>query len=209
MPGSQSSETSIANLALVRLGADRLNDIETDTSELAGKVRAVFDFLRDETLRSHTWNFAIDRRNFNQLTTTPLYGFGNEFQVPGDVLRILAPSTNPDSSLQGNYKIEGDKVLTDDTTFQARCIIRVEDTTKWDAAFVEVFAARLSAELAYSITNNRALAADLFNLYLSKLRAVKGYDAQEDTPEQITADEWIDARSAGTFVPSFAPLPGP
>lgn len=202
MPGSISSETAIANLALTRLGADRITDLDTEQTEDAAKIKAVFDFLRDEVLRSHSWNFAIDRINFNKLATTPEFGFNNQFQIPGNVLRILPPSTGQGSFNPGEYKIEGDKVLTNDVTFKSRCVVRIEDTTKWDAAFVELFAARLQAELAYAIVNNRALAADLFNLYLAKLRAVKAYDAMEDTPDPVNANLWIDSRRAGTFAPA-------
>jgi len=199
MPGSISNETSIANLALTRLGADRITNIDTELTENASKIRAVFDFLRDEVLRSHPWNFAVSRVNFNKLTTTPLYGFANQFQIPGNVLRILPRGTGSDSNLASAYKVEGDKVLTDDSTFQAKCILRIEDTTKWDSAFVEIFATRLQAELAYAIINSRTVAADLFNLYLQKLRAAKAFDAMEDTPDEMTADAWLAARSSGSL----------
>ncbi len=202
MPGSQSNETSIANLCLTRLGADRITNIDTEQTENASKIRAVFDFLRDEVLRSHPWNFAVQRVNFNKLTSTPIYGFLAEFQIPGNVLRILPPGTGHDGNLASAYKIEGDKVLTNDSTFKAKCILRIEDTTKWDAAFVEIFATRLQAELAYAIVNSRTLAKDLFELYISKLRAAKAFDAMEDTPDQMTADQWIHSRSSGTFAPS-------
>lgn len=202
MPGSISNETAIANLALTRLGADRITDIDNEQTENANKIRAVFDFLRDETLRAHPWNFATKRKNFNKLTTTPLYGFLNEFQIPGDVLRILPVGTGSDSSQATEYKVEGDKVLSNDSTFQCKCILRIEDTTKWDASFVEVFATRLQAELAYAIVNNRGLASDLFTLYLSKLRTIKGIESTEDTNDELTSDLWINARAAGTFAPN-------
>jgi hypothetical protein len=202
MPGSQSDPTSIANLALTRLGAARITNIDTEQSENAAKMRAIFNYLRDDTLRAHPWNFAVKRKNFNKTTNTPLFGFLNEFQIPGDVLRILPPGTDVDSSFASQYKIEGDKVLSNDSTFKAKCIIRVEDTTLWDSAFVEVFASRLEAELCYSITNSRLLATDLFTLYLSKLKAVKGIDATEDTPDPLTSDLWINSRISGTFAPN-------
>jgi hypothetical protein len=202
MPGSISSETAIANLALTRLGASRITNIDTEQSENAAKMRAVFDFLRDEVLRSHPWSFATQRVNFNQTTNTPLYGFASEYQIPGDVLRVLPPSTGGGGSRQCEYKIEGDKILTDDSTFQARCILRIEDTTQWDSVFVDAFATRLQAELAYAIVNNRALAGDLFNLYLAKIRSAKAYNAMEDTPDPLTADLWLTERTAGSFAPN-------
>ena len=199
---SISNETAIANLALTRLGAARISNIDTEESENAAKVRAIFDLTRDDLLRSHTWNFAILRVNFNKLTTTPLFGFSAEYKIPGNVLRILPPSTGNNSNLTSEYKIEGDKVLSDDATFQARCIVRIEDTTKWDASFVDLFALRLQAELAYAIVNNRALAADLFNIFELKLRIVKATDAMEDTPDRVTATQWLLSRSAGSFAPN-------
>jgi hypothetical protein len=199
---SISNETAIANLALTRLGAARITNIDTEQSENAAKIRAVFNLTRDDLLRSHTWNFAILRVNFNKLASTPLYGFAAQYKIPGNVLRILPPSTNSDSNFASQYKIEGDKVLTDDGTFQARCIVRIEDTTKWDASFVDLFGLLLQAELAYAIVNNRALAADLFNIFNAKLRSVKAIDAMEDTPDRVTARQWIESRSAGSFAPS-------
>ena len=48
----------IANLALVRIGAERITSL-TDGSRNANEINAVFTLIRDEVLRSHPWNFAI------------------------------------------------------------------------------------------------------------------------------------------------------
>ncbi len=193
---SLASEVSVANLALTDLGADRIIDL-TEDSENARKVNAVFALLRDAELRSHPWNFAIQRRNFNKTVNTPEFGFDSEFQIPGDVLRIL--------SAEGRETVdwvrEGDKILVNDTSFKARCIIRITDTTKWDEAFVTCFAARLSAELAYSIADSRPLAADKFKIYQLKKRIATGVDAQEGTPLELIADEWLQSRFGGNASP--------
>jgi len=193
---SLASEVSVANLALTDLGADRIISL-TEDSENARKVNAIFDLVRDAELRSHPWNFAIERRSFNQTINTPVYGFDSEFQIPGDVIRIL--------TVEGRGTItwvrEGDKILVDDSTFKARCIIRITDTTKWDEAFVICFAARLSAELAFSIVDSRSLANDKWEIYRGKKRLATGVDAQEGIPEEFLADEWLDSRSGGVVTP--------
>lgn len=193
---SLASEVSVANLALTDLGADRILALDED-SENARKVNAIFALTRDSVLRSHPWNFAIERRNFNKTTNTPEFEFESEFQIPGDVLRILSSeSRNAD-----DFVIEGDKVLINDDSFKCRCIVRVTDTTKWDTAFVTTFAARLSAELAYSITDSRTVAADKLAIFLAKFRQATGVDAQEGTPLELIADEWLDSRKGGVTTP--------
>ena len=94
-----------------------------------------------------------------------------------------------------------DKILVNDTSFKCRCIVRVEDPTKWDESFVTVFAARLAAELAYSITDSRTVAADKWELYRLKYRQATGVDAQEGTPLELLTDEWLDSRSGGVITP--------
>jgi hypothetical protein len=193
---SLASEVNVANLALTDLGADRIIAL-TEDSENARKVNAVFALLRDAELRSHPWNFATQRRNFNQTTNTPAFGFDNEFQIPSDVIRILtSENRNYDDWVR-----EGDKILINDTSFKARCIIRITDPVIWDEAFVAMFAARLTAELAYSITDSRTIAADKWSIYREKKRLTSGIDAQEGTPMEMLADEWLDSRRGGVTTP--------
>ena len=193
---SLASEVNVANLALTDLGADRIIALNED-SENARKVNAIFDLKRDSLLRLHPWNFAIQRRNFNKTTNTPEYGFDSEFQIPGDVIRILTS----ENRAVDEWVREGDKVLVDDTSFKARCIIRIEDPTKWDEMFVSTFAALLSAELAYSITDSRTVAKDRWDTFKEKLRQTTGVDAQVGTPSELFADEWIDSRLGGVITP--------
>ena len=193
---SLASEVNVANLALTDLGADRIISL-TEDSENARKVNAIFVLVRDSVLRSHPWNFAIARLNFNQTTNTPEFGFDSEFQIPGNVLRILTPETRE----VDDFVREGDKILVNDTSFKARCIIRIEDPTQWDELFVTTFAARLAAELAYSITDSRTVAADKWDIFRLKFRQATGVDAQEGTPEELLVDEWLDAREGGVTTP--------
>lgn len=193
---SLASEVSVANLALTDLGADVIISL-TEDSVNARKVNAAFNLFRDSELRSHPWNFAIERRAFNQTTNTPEFGFDAEFQIPGDVIRIL----NSENRSYDEWVREGDKVLVNDTSFKAKCIIRVDDPTRWDEAFVTCFAARLSAELSYSITDSRTVQKDRWEVYRLKKRLATGVDAQEGTPQEFLADEWLDSRLGGVITP--------
>lgn len=198
---SLASEVSIANLALTGLGADRIIALSED-SENARRVNAVFALMRDEVLRSHPWNFATKRLQFALLAASPEYEFENAFQIPGEVIRLLDSETGKENL---DYFIEQDAVLTNDDTFKCKCIVRITDVTKWDVAFVVVFAARLEAELAYSITDSRTVQEDRWAIYLRKLREAKAYNSQELPVQEMGADVWIQARLGGRAIPLAEP----
>lgn len=192
---SLASEVAVANLALTGLGADRIMSLTEDT-ENARKVNAIFDLVRDEVLRAHPWNFALERIEFAQTTNTPLYEYDAEYEIPGRVLRILSAE-----SADTDFVIEGNKVLTNEGEFKCRCIVRVTDPVQWDEVFVTCFAARLEAELAYAIADNASLAEMKYKVYQQKLRLATGVDAQEGTPRELIADEWLSSRFTGAWYP--------
>ena len=193
---SLASEVKVANLALTGLGADRIISL-TEDSENARRVNAIFDLYRDELLRKHLWNFALEEIDFGtKLSDEPAYGYDNFFQIPGNVIRVVQPEVKDII-----FKIQGDRVATDESTFQALCLTRVTDATKWSTDFVTVFAAKLEAELAYPITNKRSIAADKAKVFQDKWRSATGTDAQEGTPLEYEVDEWFVARRQGEIAP--------
>ena len=64
------SYVSIANLALISLGADTIMSLDED-SKPARLINNIYEFIRDEVLRSHPWNFAIRWASLAQLSETP------------------------------------------------------------------------------------------------------------------------------------------
>lgn len=192
---SLASEVGVANLALVGLGADRIMALDEKT-ENAEKVNAIFDLTRDEVLRAHPWNFALERIEFAPTANTPLYQYDVEYEMPGRVLRILSTESS-----DTDFVIEGNKVLTNENPFRCRCIVRVTDPVQWDEVFVTCFAARLEAELAYAIVDNASLAELKYKIYQQKLRLATGVDAQEGTPRELIADEWVASRFQGAWFP--------
>ena len=117
-------------------------------------------------------------------------------------MRILDSETGKENL---EYVIELDRILTNDDSFKCKCIVRITDTTKWDAAFVLVFAARLEAELAYAITDSRTVQADRWQIYLKKLRDTKAYSAQEGPLQELQADLWLTSRFSGSTMPMAEP----
>ena len=188
------SKVSISNLALTILGADRITSLE-DNAENAKRLTAIFDDALKDVLRAHPWNFALARATLAQLATTPLFEYDYEFQLPGDCLRVL--SVNDGTNIITDFKVEGRKLLCDDTTIKIKYIANITDPNQYTSQFIYVLASRLAAEIAYAVTNNKATAEQMFELYLSRLQTAKETDAQESSSvEVLDEDLWtIDKRT--------------
>tara|TARA_R100001594_G_scaffold2889_2_gene11195 strand:+ start:303 stop:869 length:567 start_codon:yes stop_codon:yes gene_type:complete len=182
------TETSICNSALIKIGADRINSL-TETNKRAQLCNEQYSKVRDEVLRSHPWNFAITRAEFAQLSTTPAFGYTYHFSIPSDCLRILNLS---DETIE--WKQEGNKLLTDSATVKARYIKRVTAPAEFDSFFIEALALRLAADLSYSLVQSTTLSSLMTQQYEKHLAFARSYDAQEGTPPELTDDSFIEAR---------------
>jgi len=183
-----SSEVEICNSALIKVGADRIISL-TDDTERARVVAEQYPKARDEMLRAHPWNFAIARVELGS-TGTPEFEFDNEFLLPSDCLRVLKTDLGDDDE----YKIEGRKLLTNNSSIKIKYIKRITDVSMFDASFTEVLAIRLAYDIAYRITNSSTQATALYQLYSLALRDARSFDAQEGSADRIISDEWLNSR---------------
>ena len=182
------TETSICNSALIKIGAERINSL-TETNKRAQLCNEQYSKVRDEVLRSHPWNFAITRASFSQLSSTPAFGYTYEYAIPSDCLRILDLS---DEATE--WKQEGNKILTDSATIKARYIKRVTAPAEYDSFFIEALALRLATDLSYSLVQSTTLSNMLITQYQAHLSLARSYDAQEGTPPDLIDDSFVEAR---------------
>jgi len=191
------SQTSICNIALTRIGHETITDI-TEDNKAARMCSVHYADTLESMLRAHPWNFAVRRVELAQLTATPEYEFAYQYTLPSDCLKVLR--TEDDSAgYYTEYRIEslstGERVLvTDAGTCKLEYIASVTDPNLMDALFRDAFSARLSAELAVVLTDNASLAEKLWQIGEEKLRLAMTMDAQEGTPRDIIADQWLQAR---------------
>ena len=188
------TKVSISNLALTILGADRITAME-DNNENARRLTAVYDYCLEDVLRAHPWNFAIKRQQLAELTTEPAFGYDNEFQLPSDCLRVI--EVNDGTNIITKFLIEGRKLLTDDDSVFIKFIQKMTDPNEYTSQFIMVLSARLAAELAYAITNNKANAELIMQIYMDRLQKTKETDAQEsDSSIIIDEDLWTIEKRA-------------
>lgn len=179
----------ICNLALVSLGADTIMDLSED-NESARKLNAIYVPVLKDLLRAHPWNFSSRRATLAQLSETPAFGFAYYYQLPPDCLRAV--EINEDTSI--DFVVEGRKLLCDEGSVNLKYIAYVADPTLYDSNFVALFAARLTAEIAYAITNSRTVTKDKWDIYLYMVRTARSSDAQEGKPQRAERSAWLQKR---------------
>ncbi len=150
------STTDIINRALGRLGESRVTSI--DEASPAGRAcKLHYEPTRDALLRSHPWNFATKRVTLSQVLPVPLFNWAYAYQMPADSLR-LTEVNGSDIDMLGNYwKIEGDKLLTDDSTMEIVYVYRCEDPGLWDPLFCEMMVIKLAIRLAETLRGGTGL----------------------------------------------------
>ena len=182
-----SSDVEICNSALIKVGAKPIITLNDDSTE--GRLcNTIYPVLKAKLLRSHPWNFAIRRAELSIIITDPVFEFENAFQLPVDVLRVL---NLEDPTVE--YQVEGKLLLSDATEIFIRYISAV-DEGDFDANFQEVLAVMIASEIVYSLSESNALRESLKNEFILQLRDARSFDAQEGTPQQVVARDWIDSR---------------
>lgn len=182
------SEVEICNRALVELHANPITSL-ADESEEGVACNATYDQLRDEVLRAHPWNFAIEQKKLQQNADAPLFDFNAAYNLPEDCLRVLRIDTR-----YYRFKIKGRELHTDAPGVNIEYIKKETDTTKFDPMFVTALVIRLKASLANPLTGSVQAASNYFVEYEQFLKDAKRRDGQEGTPDDVTADLWVDSR---------------
>lgn len=193
------TKTEICNRALNFLGESPIIDIESSGPNNVS-LRNAYTFALEDSLRSHTWNFALARVSLAQLSSTPIFGYTYQYQLPSDFLKLK----ETDSPYP--HTIEGDMLLSDDTTMSIIYIKRITDTEKFDSSFANYLAVRLARELAYNITAEATVSDRIEALYKEAKREAKKNDGQESKPIVFTNKQYgYRTGSSGDYVTLNAP----
>lgn len=176
------SEVETINSALNMLGATNIISRGED-SKSARVTNQRFDAVRDAVFRAHPWNCLVTRRALAADSDTPAFDWSYQFTLPTDpyCLRVMRLDY-----LDIEFRVEGRKILTDESTINLVYLARVEDPNEWDALLNEAIAARLAADISFAMVQSTSLTANLYALYESKLSEARFTDATEGTPGAVT-----------------------
>lgn len=183
-----STETGIANSALIKLGASRIASIDDDTPT-ARIMKEQYPKIRDAVLRSHPWNFAIKRVQLAEVAVPPAFGFERGFQIPNDCLRVLEIDSQSDE-----WQKEGDQIVSDANAIYIKYISKITESGKFDSCFSEALAAMLAHDTCFAITQSNTLKEQLMKDYKYWIGEARSFDGQEGGTRQVYANEWLNSR---------------
>lgn len=186
------SKVSICNLALTKLGADRITSLD-DNVKAAKVLNEVYDEVLESVLTDHSWSFALKRVALTLLDYTPIFEYTLAYQKPTDCLKIIGT----DDSV-AKFKLENERILSNTADLKILYIFRQEDSGTYFMKFVEALATKLASYIAYNIVASRTLAVDLLKEYKTvMLPEAIASDSQNSSPTEPMQDEWINGRETG------------
>src|SRR3990167_8305887 len=128
------SKVAVANGALQRLGAKRIESLTQDHPN-ARSMNAAFDRVLKAEIRRYDWAFAIKRASVAADADDPVWGDWNKFTLPGDYIRLLR---DDESGQTVDWRIEGLSILSKDAApLEFRYLAFIEDPNFYDALFIE------------------------------------------------------------------------
>jgi hypothetical protein len=196
------SKTSICNQALLRVGADVVESLDTDINSSEGTVESallcnvLFDQCLDELLRLYQWNCCTKRDVPVKLTEAPVFGYASAFQTPNDFLRLIQISDNANYWVDEiEWVLEDGQILCDYDAIYMRYIARPEDVSKLDPlatrALICLLASKLSVPLQQDDNLSQRLINELYSVILPEARSI---DTFENFDLQLPESQWITSR---------------
>jgi hypothetical protein len=177
----------IANRAITFLGGATITALTDDTKE-GRACNRLYEQTRDQCLRDYPWNFAIKRVQIAANTISPVFEYTNAFDWPSDCLRIIEVDTTEE------WAVEGRQIVSDASApLDVVYLHQVTDANLFDALFIEAYALRLAADIAYDITASQTVAQNAETKYMAKLQQARLVDAQESLPASELS--WLEVRN--------------
>ena len=177
----------IANRAITFLGGEVLTALTDDTKE-GRACNRIYEQTRDALLRDHSWNFSIKRVSIAANSTSPIWEYTNAYDWPSDCLRIIEVDTLEE------WRVEGRQIVTDAAApLLIAYVHRVTDASLFDTKFIEAYALRLAADIAYDISADESVAVAAENKFRQYMNEAKTVDGQESL--SASEQDWLDARA--------------
>jgi len=189
------SKVGIANLALQKLGAKRIESFTQDHPN-ARSINAAYDFVRRKELGAHRWGFATRRASIAADASQTSWGTHNRFTLPNDYLYlILDDETVYPVDWQIESATDGTFVITDDAApLNIRYVADVDDPNYYNALFADVFVCALAHHCCEEITGSTSKRQDIAVEKRDVIARAYQQGAIEKPAQEFPEDEWVTAR---------------
>lgn len=187
------SRTDIFNRALQKLGVSSIAS-HSENSAPARACNRSYEIARRAELRSHPWNFNIERVSIAADATPPAFGKDNRFPLPANFLN-LRPADPFYNTEDIDYQIEGRYIMSDfSSPLEIRYGSDVTEESVMDPCFVEALACRMAVDMCAELTESNVKKQDLKEDYLNAIREARRANAFENRPQDSAPDFWETVR---------------
>ena len=192
------SDVGICNLALARVGAEKITDFQ-EGSPAALDCARLYEPMRDALLAAHPWRFAEARQALAPLAEAAPAGWVYAYALPTDCLAARAvvdgatgASERPASPIP--FAVSGATVLTDQASATLIYTQRVADPMRFDPLFAEALATKLAADLSMARRLDRQIRDQMLRDHQVIMAHARLADARAGTVETAHTPDWLQAR---------------
>ncbi|RLA77101.1 MAG: hypothetical protein DRG30_01145 [Epsilonproteobacteria bacterium] len=168
---STSKQVSIANSALLKVGATRINSFDDNKNE-AVIIKEFYERSYRALLSMYPWSFAMKTVALAQLPTKPLAEYEYAYALPNDL--VWLQRTHPNS----NFKILGRELHTNERTVSIKYTYRCPEEDM-SIQFEQAFMYYLASQICIPITENIKKDELLYVQYQDHLKRAKSITAQQ------------------------------
>jgi hypothetical protein len=182
----------ICSQASLSIGAQAIESFDEPFPNIESQISAArYNTVRDQELSSYDWNFTNRDWLLTQLVSTPTDPLWTaEFAPPPfpvlEIIKVVNEQGQPQP-----FRYQENKILMQDPAGQPRILkyrARVPET-EWPPYFVEMMVARMSLEIAETVSGENTLFVRLEKLYTAKRKIAKLADARSNYTKPFL-NEW-------------------
>lgn len=157
------TDIHICNLALSRCKEKNITSMSENTKS-AEVCSMWYDITRKSVLTNINASFSIKRAVLAEVADyEPVFGHKKAYILPKDCLQVIHLGNPLENNL---YQIEGEYLYPAEPVdkVEIKYIADIEDVTKFDADFIELFALTLASKICEPLTHDTELASYLKRL---------------------------------------------
>jgi len=184
--GSQ-SQVQLYNEALLSIGGNVITST-TETSPNAVLCNRFFESCRDYVTVNSRWNSAQAEATVTATSDSPLITvWTKKAALPTDpyCLRVLDCYV---TGVHEDFEIVGREIYSNTMPMKIRYLKRITDLSSISPAFFQAMVRYLAYKLAYPLTKQHTVQAEMLKMYDFAIRDARLLDAQEGVPVEIRAD---------------------
>ncbi|MFW6341412.1 MAG: hypothetical protein ACOC00_00140 [Halothiobacillaceae bacterium] len=186
------TNVKVANLALLRLKQDTIQNWDEDTTQGALAATA-WELARLPALELGNWTFATKYVSLSYNTGAEPPDFAYEFDLPADFVRVaeVMPSQRHQPI---EFKRRGQKLYSDTTPLPLFYIYDHDNPGEWSPLFCSVMAWRLAGEMATSLQDAAQDRDQCMRYAFAESQAARAADAANTYTDLPDGNHWNDAR---------------